>query len=74
MRRNLIHPSMEGKFCELRLDGVLGRSSTTSKKVSKRGQKRTYGHSKFIGNSSGVGTNAGLQALLCALARRANPS
>jgi hypothetical protein len=45
----------------------------SSQGVSKKGEKRTYGHSKFIGNSSGVGTNAGLQAHPCA-AKRANLS
>jgi hypothetical protein len=40
--------------------GVLRSSSTARKNVSKKAKKRTYEHSKFIGNSSGVGTNAGL--------------
>jgi hypothetical protein len=59
-----------GAFCELRLYGVLRSSSTTRKRFSKKSQKRTYGHSEFIGDSSGVGTNAGVQAHPCAARER----
>jgi hypothetical protein len=37
---------------ELRHYKVLGSSSTSRKKDSKKGQKRTYGHSIFIADSS----------------------
>jgi hypothetical protein len=48
---------------ELRVDGILRSSSTARKKTFEKG---TYEHSKFIGDSSGVGTNAGLHAHPCA--------
>src|SRR5215208_4066924 len=47
---------------ELRLNGVLRSSSTARKNIFEKG---TYEHSKFIGDSSGAGTNASLHTHPC---------
>src|SRR5215207_3740170 len=57
---------IERGYAELRLYLILRSSSKTRKRFSKKSQKRIYGHSEFIGNSSGVGTNAGVHAHVCA--------
>jgi hypothetical protein len=59
---------VEGRFCELRLDGVLGSSLAARKKV----RKKTPTPTKFIADSSPIGKIEGAYAYPC-LARRANP-
>jgi len=48
------------EFYEVRLLSVLGNSLRARKKIRK-GSKKAYGYSEFIGNSSGSDTNASVR-------------
>jgi hypothetical protein len=54
------------EFSKVRCESFESNSRTlsaNSQEVSQKGQKWMYGLSEFIGNSSGVGTNAGLHGI-----------